>query len=89
MDKRTKKLAQQGAAKVGLYHKVFSGPDGMAVLYDLMMAHGILNSTFRGDVNEMLIKEGERNVVLRILIMLKADPKLIMERIEAHEDEME
>ena len=47
-----------------------------------MSAHGMMSSTFKGDVNDMLIKEGERNVVLRILTLLKTNPKELRESIE-------
>lgn len=88
MDKRTKKLADQGVSKVMAYQKVFSGPDGTKVLNDLMAAHGMLSSTYHGNVKDMLIKEGERNVVLRILTMLKVNEKQLKERIEQYEREM-
>ena len=87
----TKKVAQRSIAKVHAYRKTFSGPDGQRVLLDLMAAHGMLHSTFPsdGDVNKMLIKEGERNVVLRILALLKEDPKKLEERIAEYEKSLE
>lgn len=88
MDKRMKKLAEKSVTKISVYQKVFSGPDGQAVLLDLMAAHGMLQSTYTGDVHQMLIKEGERNAVLRILKLLNTDPKQLMERIKEHEAEM-
>jgi hypothetical protein len=68
----------------GLYQKVFSGPDGRAVLYDMMATHGML-TPHHVDTNKMLLKEGERLVVLRILSILKVDVKQLLERIEEHD----
>jgi hypothetical protein len=67
------------------YKKVFSSPEGRRVLYDLMDQHRVLSSTFLNDVNQMLIYEGERNAVLRILTILKIDPNEFLKRIEEHE----
>lgn len=64
------------------YDQVFKSPAGQIVLLDMMKQHGILSSTFKGDINDMLIKEGERNCVLRILHILKMDVKEILERID-------
>jgi hypothetical protein len=84
-----KKVATRGLKKISAYQKVFSGVDGQRVLLDMMGAHGMLHSTFSGDVNQMLIKEGERNVVLRILTLMKADIKQLQERIEQYDHQME
>lgn len=72
------------------YQKVFRGPHGEEVLYDLMNTHWILRSTAIGakDQYEQAFREGERNAVLRILTILKADPKQLRERIEAHAQDM-
>lgn len=88
MAKSRVKDAQQGVALLKAYRSVFDTPQGRVVLYDLMKNHSVLSSTFRGDVNQMLVKEGERNTILRILTILKTDPKQILERIEEHEREM-
>lgn len=84
-----KKAAQRSVSKVKLYQSVFSGPEGRKVLLDLMSTHGMMNSTFSGDVNAMLIKEGERNVVLRILTMLKQDINQLQERINSYVSEID
>lgn len=86
MAKKVSELAKQSSQRVQAYHKCFSGPDGALVLNDLMRVHSVLNSTFTGNVNETLLKEGERNVVLRILTILKTNPNKFLERIEKDED---
>jgi hypothetical protein len=68
--------------KVASYQATFNSPDGKKVLYDLIKNHNILNSTFSKDPNEMILKEGERNVVLRIMSILKIDPAKLLEEIE-------
>ncbi len=83
------KVARRGHRKVLDYQAVFNSVAGRAVLYDLMKAHNILQPTFSKDVNETLIREGERMVVLRILTLIKADSKQLLERIEEHEKDME
>lgn len=84
---RRSKLAARSILKIENYRKVFSSPEGQWVINDLMAAHGMLSSTFVGTqkVHEMLHKEGERNVVLRILKLIGTDPKDLRERIEDYE----
>lgn len=87
--KTQKEMAKKSLVKVSAYKRVFSGLDGEIVLKDLMAAHSVMNSTFVSkDVNEMLLKEGERNVVLRILKLLNIDEAQLKERIESYEKEM-
>lgn len=64
------------------YRSFFETPQGILILNDMMKKYGVLHTTFRGDVNEMLVREGERNVVLRILSILKIDINKLRERIE-------
>lgn len=84
-DKRQAKIAKKAVEKIQLYKKIFSGPDGALVLEDLMAAHGMMGPTYNGNVRDMLIKEGERQVVLRILKYLNVNERQLLERIEAHE----
>ena len=83
-----KKAASRSISLLNAYHSVFNTPQGTQVLYDLMLKCNMLNSTFSGDVHQMMIREGERNCVLRILTALKTDPKQILDRIEEHEREI-
>ncbi len=75
---KKKKLDQ-----VASYQALFNSPDGKKVLYDLMQVHHVIGSTFSKDTNEMMLKEGERNAILRILNILKIDPQKFLEEIEA------
>lgn len=89
MDERSKKLARRSVSKVKAYQEVFAGPQGQIVLEDLMRTHFILGPTFSKDVHEMVLREGERNVILRILSLLKMDAKLLQERIRLNENSLE
>lgn len=84
-----KKLSQteKTVNRLYLYQKVFNNPDGQEVIKDLIMTHSLLSSTFRENTNEMLLKEGERNVVLRILSLLKTNPAQFLERLKEYERE--
>ncbi len=63
------------------YLAVFSSPEGQLVLQDMMTRHGFLNA-HPAPTNEMLLKEGERTVVLRILQILQTNPQQIVERLK-------
>jgi hypothetical protein len=89
MAKAKNTQARKSLKKVADYHAVFNTPQGRAVLYDLMETHNVLRSTYTKDSGEALFKEGERNVVLRILTLVKTDMKQLIERIEEHEKQME
>lgn len=62
-------------AKIASYKKIFSTDEGREVLSDLMNVHNVLSSTFDINANVMALREGERNVVLRIMTILKITPK--------------
>ena len=85
---QSKKMAARAVTKMSQYQKVFAGPDGRAVLYDLMQMAGMLTINPDTDTNQTFFREGKRDMVLRILTYLRADPKQLLERIEEHDDEM-
>lgn len=64
------------------YQSVFSGPEGEKVLFDLMRTHHVIGSSFSKDPYETAFKEGERNVILRILTIMKTDVETLKKRIE-------
>jgi hypothetical protein len=72
----TKGFVEQKLAKVLDYKRTFSSQAGTRVLHDLMHAHYMLGPTFtKTDPNEVAFREGQRNVVLRILTLLDHDPE--------------
>lgn len=83
-----KKQEYTAVQRVQKYQAVFGTADGQWVLGDLMAAHGMLQPHPQKP-EEMALKEGERLVVLRILTMLKTNPRLLLERIKQHEAESE
>lgn len=64
------------------YNKVFSGPDGEAVLEDLKKAHFFDRSEFHPDAREHARQSGERNVVLRINEILKTNVQTLANELE-------
>ena len=80
-------LAKAQAATIQAYQNVFGTHEGELVLKDLMMRHGVLGKMFDGDVNSMLVREGERRVVLDILEKLKWDVAQLKERIDRYANE--
>ena len=86
---RERNMAERSVTKVHRYQKVFAGPDGRAVLYDLISSSGMLTSNHDANPNMALMREGQRNMVLRILAMMETDANQLLERIKEHADEME
>lgn len=78
-----KKEASGRAAlkKVADYKAVFDSPVGRRVLHDMMSAHNMLNSSFSKDPYQMAFNEGGRNVLLRIMTIMKVDLKQLEERM--------
>lgn len=91
---RQKKSGSEGQKKEALkryhaqvveYKKTFCDEVGEKVLMDLMRAHGMLDSHFNvndSDPYVLAFKEGQRNVVLRILAIIKYDTKKLKTLIE-------
>ena len=59
--------------RVTAYQEVFNSAKGKEVLFDLMRSHHMMGSSFDKDHAEHARREGERNVVLRILSLLQVD----------------
>lgn len=85
---KRKKVEQLAVERVTKYQAVFGSPDGQWVLEDLMSAHGMM-SAHPANPEQMALKEGERLVVLRILTMLKTNPRQLLERIKQHESSLD
>jgi hypothetical protein len=82
-------VAKREYAKRIDYLKTFNTKTGQKVLSDLMQTHGMLSSSFSSDPLDIAFREGERNVVLRILDLLKADPAYLKDRIKEITDGIE
>lgn len=70
------KISEQGSLTYRAYHTLFKETmQGKTVLADMMKAHHVFDSTFSSKPLEMAFREGERNVVLRILTILDISPE--------------
>lgn len=59
------------AEVIRAYNRLFNTTDGKLVLEDLKQAHWINRPTFDANINLMSMREGERNVVLRIMALVE------------------
>lgn len=82
MQNSDKKRARKPVDRAISYQAIFNTPEGQNVLWDMMHTHHMIGSVFSKDPLEMALKEGERNVVLRILQILKIDIATLAKRIE-------
>lgn len=85
-DDRSKQINKKRLAKVQDYQKFFSTEHGKRVMYDLFNAHGMMRPTFSKDPMELAFNEGERNVILRILSILKTSPEKLVKQIEESDE---
>jgi hypothetical protein len=72
------------------YKSIFNTPDGELVLEHLMRESGILSPKITVDFNSLLVKEGQKHIVLSILRILGRDVNKLTKQIQesmAHEDE--
>jgi hypothetical protein len=81
------KSAKRQSNTFQAYKNVFNTPDGEIVLKDMMFHFGVLRDNFTGDVNLLLVREGERRVILSILEKLSVDVEGIKERIDKYANE--
>ena len=73
--------------KSKLYKRLFSSEDGNRVLQDLMVSHYMMGNTMSADPYVTAFNEGQRNVVLRLLKLVKEDVGAIEKRISDVEKE--
>lgn len=86
--KKEKNSTREQVKKVTIYHDTFKHTvTGRAVLKDLMVVHGMLSSCFDPNPLEMARKEGERNVVIRILSILETSASELRKLMEEREYE--
>lgn len=67
---------------VNAYKTVFNSDQGQVVLWDLMKNANLLCKQYAGDVNELLLNEGKRELVLLILAKINTDPSDLIKRME-------
>jgi len=77
------KELKRRASLIRAYRTTFTSRSGKIVLRDLMQVHYMLNSSFTpGDPHETAFKEGERNVVVRILQQMNINPNDLLKEID-------
>ena len=79
--KQEQELNRQIAEKQQLYHRVFDGPDGQAVLKDLEKRCFIKISTYDPDEKKMGINEGRRSIYFYITNLLEKELQEILEEL--------
>lgn len=82
MANRDKKVAEKQIGTLKAYKNVFNSPEGRVVLQDLMKVHHMKGSSFDPNPTVAAFKEGERNVILRILTRINIDINELQTRLE-------
>lgn len=85
----TKRVAEKTLKRAETYKRAFSTPDGKAVLLDLMKEHYMMSSVYQGreDAHGIAFRDGQRNVVLRILTTMELDVGEIYLLLKQGEDD--
>ena len=79
------RMIERNVAKLQDYKRVFSSEQGKRVLSDLIASHYMMGSTFTrgaGSEQDMAFKEGQRQVVLRIMTIMDQDPGQVAQAIK-------
>jgi hypothetical protein len=84
------RLREKQHAQMKDYKRVFSSEQGNRVLADLIANHYVMNTTFARHPNDpegtMAFREGQRQVVMRILTILKYEPLEVVQAIKESDD---
>jgi hypothetical protein len=79
--KQEREIEKQLAENQQLYHRVFGGPDGKAVLKDLEKRCFINYTTYNDSHGQMSFNEGRRSIYVHIKNLLERDLKEILEEL--------
>lgn len=86
---QAKKVVRAHEKIAQAYINTFGTVDGRLVLKDLMSNCHMMSTTYKGNMKEMLLNEGERMLVLKILKYCNINPNKLRERIEKYERDLE
>jgi hypothetical protein len=67
---------------VKAYKNFLSTEDGKLILKDLVRECGMFQNAYRGNRDEMLLREGKRNVLLYILSIINVDLSELIKMVE-------
>ena len=70
--------AQKHVKKIIDYKDLFETELGQRVVFDLCKRFHYFQTSYNGNVNDTLFKEGERNVINFILFNMQQDPEKIL-----------
>ena len=75
LDAGAREVAQRAVARTENYKQAFSTESGKAVLLDLLAEHYMMKPVFQGteDAIGIAFRDGQRQVVLRILATMQLD----------------
>jgi hypothetical protein len=84
------RMMEKNRAQMQDYKRVFSSEQGKRVLSDLIANHFVMNTTFAKHHNDpkdvMAFREGQRQVVMRILTILQYEPLDVVSAIKESND---
>lgn len=76
------RLQERKLSQLKDYKRTFSSEQGQRVLMDLISAHHVMGSTYvKGDAIDMAFREGQRQVILRIMTIMKYEPDQVAKTI--------
>ncbi len=87
MPKKKLDAGQKRLSRIHDYKRLFSSEQGQRVLSDLLQNHFVMRHTYtKGDPMGTVFKEGQRNVVLRIISILGIDESQMLTLIQETSD---
>lgn len=86
----TKFFEKKQTALIQAYKDVFETPQGEKVLFDLMDRYSMLMPTYssKDSTEDMVFREGQRSVTLRILTMIETDMKRLHQIIKERQKQL-
>jgi len=87
---RAARKTETAVSNLSYLKEVFETEKGKNLLYDMCKKFHYFDSSYQGNVNDMLFREGERNVINYIMLQLKQNPAKILDEFrKRQQQEME
>jgi hypothetical protein len=74
--------AQEQISLIADYKQIFESEAGQNVLKDLLVKGHFFHTSYTGNSNDTIFREGERNIVNMILIQLQKSPADMLKHLE-------